>query len=232
MIHEKKPLVLIPGFMLDETLWDDFIKVYPPERTLCCASLSHGNSLAEMAAVITEKLPERFILAGFSLGGYVARAIAEATPERVAGMILIATSLREDSPRQRALMDAASLTALSGEFRGISYGALKQSLHPQLHNNKALLGRIREMGKRLGSKVFRTQSMLERGEITIRKITCPVLIIAAREDKLRSLSEAAELSELFQCPIEIIEGCGHMIPLEKPQELAQAIANWLKDTDL
>jgi len=185
-----------------------------------------------LAAVITEKLPERFILAGFSLGGYVARAIAEAAPERVAGMILIVTSLREDSSRQRELLDAASLAAISGEFRGISYGAIRQSLHPELHSDTALLGRIREMGKRLGPKVFRAQSLLERGKITIRKITCPVQIIAAREDKLRSLSEAAELAELFRCPIEIFEGCGHMVPLEKPQELALMISNWIKVTEL
>lgn len=224
-----KPLILIPGFMLDETLWDDFIDGYPPGQTFCPVSLGQEESLAEMAAGIAAKLPERFILAGFSLGGYVARAIAEAVPEKVAGLILIATSLREDSHRQRERLDAV---ALSSEFRGISPAAIKQSLHPKFHDDKALLERIREMGKRLGPEVFRAQSLLKRGGITFREMTCPVLIIAAGEDRLRSLSEAAELSELFRCPVEIIEGSGHMIPLEKPQELAQVISNWISRTDL
>jgi pimeloyl-ACP methyl ester carboxylesterase len=135
-----------------------------------------------------------------------------------------ATSLREDSYRQRERLDAA---VLSGEFRGISPAAIRQSLHPKFHDDKALLGRIREMGKRLGPEVFRAQSLLKRGGITVRELTCPVLIVAAREDRLRSLSEAAELSELFRCPEEIIEGSGHMIPLEKPRELAQVISNWI-----
>ncbi|MDJ0475195.1 alpha/beta hydrolase [Pantoea eucalypti] len=224
MVQDMTPLVLIPGFMLDETLWDDFIDVYPPGQTFCRVSLGQEESIAGMAAGIVASLPERFVLAGFSLGGYVARAIAETAPEKVAGLILIATSLREDSYRQRERLDAA---VLSGEFRGISPAAIRHSLHPKFHDDTALLGRIREMGKRLGPEVFRAQSLLKRGGITVRQLTCPVLIIAAGEDRLRSLSEAAELSELFRCPAEIIEGSGHMIPLEKPRELAQMISNWI-----
>ena len=223
------PLVLIPGFMLDETLWDDFIDAYPPGQTFCRVSPGQEETLAGIAAGIAATLPERFILAGFSLGGYVARAIAEAAPEKVAGLVLIATSLRDDSQRQRERLPAA---ALSGQFRGMSPAAIKQSLHPKFHDDSALLGRIRDMGKRLGPDVFRAHSQLKRGGITVRELTCPVLVIAAGEDRLRSLSEAAELSELFRCPTEIIEGCGHMIPLEKPRELAQVISSWISRTGL
>lgn len=98
---ENLPVVLIPGFMLDETLWDDFIAAFPDSRRFIPVSLNGGTTIQDIAANIAQKLPERFVLAGFSLGGYVARAIFEAFPERTAAMILIATSLREDSPEQK-----------------------------------------------------------------------------------------------------------------------------------
>ncbi|MFC3191453.1 alpha/beta fold hydrolase [Pseudocitrobacter faecalis] len=98
---ENLPVVLIPGFMLDETLWDDFIAAFPDSRRFIPVSLNGGTTIQDIAANIAQKLPERFVLAGFSLGGYVARAIYEAFPERTAAMILIATSLREDSPEQK-----------------------------------------------------------------------------------------------------------------------------------
>ncbi|WP_230138173.1 alpha/beta fold hydrolase [Klebsiella oxytoca] len=97
---ENLPVVLIPGFMLDETLWDDFIAAFPDSRPFIPASLNEGTTIQDIAASIAQKLPERFVLVGFSLGGYVARAIYEAIPERTAAMILIATSLREDSAEQ------------------------------------------------------------------------------------------------------------------------------------
>ncbi|WP_320339038.1 alpha/beta fold hydrolase [Citrobacter braakii] len=232
MQHQQLPVVLIPGFMLDETLWDEFIRVYPDERCFIRASLARGQNIAEMARYIVSGLPHRFILAGFSLGGYVARAIAEAYPERTVGMILIATSLREDPPEQRKLLDAASRVALSGDFNGISPGAIKRSLHPLRQGDTLLIQRIREMGKRLGSGVFRAQALLERNDITTRPFTGPVKVFAADEDRLRGYEEVAELAHWFGSNVEVIEGSGHLVPLEQPDQLARSVSDWLDSVGL
>ncbi|KNC06009.1 alpha/beta hydrolase [Pantoea sp. RIT-PI-b] len=218
--------------MLDETLWDEFIRVYPDERCFIRASLARGHNIAEMARYIVSDLPHRFILVGFSLGGYVARAIAEAYPERTVGMILIATSLREDSPEQRKLLDAASRVALSGDFNGISPVAIKRSLHPSRQGDTLLIQRIREMGKRLGSGVFRAQALLERNDITTRSFTGPVKVFAADEDRLRRYEEVAELANCFGSDVEVIKGSGHLVPLEQPGQLARYISVWLDSVGL
>ena len=103
MNRETLPIVLVPGFMLDETLWDDFVAAFPQERTFIRAGLNLGDSISAMARYIVDDLPPRFILIGFSLGGYVARAIVEQYPQAVAGLVLIATSLREDSAEQQKI---------------------------------------------------------------------------------------------------------------------------------
>ena len=74
------PLVLIPGFMLDESLWDAFIEHMPSGREIHRANLLHGQSIAEMAQAIVASAPAEFVLVGFSLGGYVARSLLAQFP--------------------------------------------------------------------------------------------------------------------------------------------------------
>lgn len=232
MNAENLPVVLIPGFMLDETLWDDFITAFPESRLFIPASLSQGTTIQDIAADIVQKLPERFVLAGFSLGCYVARAIYEAFPERTAAMILIATSLREDSAEQINTRVAAANINSSREFSGLSTMAIRKSLHADLAGNTAIIEKIRNMGKRLGADVFRVQSGLNRERITLKPILCPTYVIAAKHDRLRSTEEAEELARLTGTCVDYVDGCGHLIPLEKPDELAQRVSRWLDKTGL
>ncbi|MFS6935600.1 alpha/beta fold hydrolase [Klebsiella oxytoca] len=224
---EKLPVVLIPGFMLDETLWGDFIAAFPDSRPFIPASLNEGTTIQDIAASIAQKLPERFVLVGFSLGGYVARAIYEAIPERTAAMILIATSLREDSAEQNKTRIVAASTPSSREFRGLSTIAIKKSIHEDLADNITIIEKIRNMGKRLGANAFRVQSGLNRERITLKPVSCPAYVIAAKHDRLRSKDEAEELARLTGTCADYVDGCGHMIPLEKPDELAQLVFTWL-----
>lgn len=224
---ENLPVVLIPGFMLDETLWDDFIAAFPDSRPFIPASLNEGTTIQDIAASIAQKLPERVVLVGFSLGGYVARAIYEAIPERTAAMILIATSLREDSAEQNKTRVVAASTPSSREFRGLSTIAIKKSIHEDLADNITIIEKIRNMGKRLGANAFRVQSGLNRERITLKPVSCPAYVIAAKHDRLRSKDEAEELARLTGTCADYVDGCGHMIPLEKPDELAQLVFTWL-----
>ncbi|EOT0791019.1 MULTISPECIES: alpha/beta fold hydrolase [Klebsiella] len=224
---ENLPVVLIPGFMLNETLWDDFIAAFPDIRHFIPVSLNEGKTIQDIATNIAQKLPERFVLAGFSLGGYVARAIYEAFPERTAAMILIATSLREDSVEQKRARLAGASTHSSRGFSGMSTMAIKKSLHADFADNTIMIDKIRDMGKRLGATAFRAQSGLNRERITLKPITCPTYVIAAEHDQLRSKEETEELESLTGTCADYVAGCGHLIPLEKPYELAKLISAWL-----
>jgi len=80
--------------------------------------------------------------------------------------------------------------------------------------------------------VFRTQALLERNDISIHPFSGPVKVIAAGQDRLRSDEEVAELARNFGSEIEVIDESGHLIPLEKPYQLAQAIFGWLQAVKL
>jgi pimeloyl-ACP methyl ester carboxylesterase len=223
-------LLLVPGFMADETLWRDLEAPLARFAPLHYADLRHDSSIEAMARRALDAAPPSFLLAGFSMGGYVARDIARLAPERVRALVLIATSTRPDTPALRQRKGAIGKAASSIAFSGLSRIAVASSLHPKERENEALIERVRAMGMRLGGDVFRRQSMLERpGDLDrLGEIRCPTLVVAAAQDQLRSLEEARELQAGIRgATLEIIEDTGHMMPIEAPARLADVIVPWL-----
>jgi pimeloyl-ACP methyl ester carboxylesterase len=223
-------LLLVPGFMADETLWRDLEAPLARFAPLYHADLRHDSSIEAMARRALDAAPPSFLLVGFSMGGYVARDIARLAPERVRALVLIATSTRPDTPALRQRKGAIGKAAPSIAFSGLSRIAVASSLHPKERENEALIERVRAMGMRLGGEVFRRQSMLERpGDLDrLGEIRCPTLVVAAAQDQLRSLEEARELQAgIPGATLEIVEDTGHMIPIEAPARLAGVIVPWL-----
>jgi pimeloyl-ACP methyl ester carboxylesterase len=226
-------LLLVPGFMADETLWNDMTAALARFGPLLHADLRHDTAVEEMARRALASAPPSFLLIGFSMGGYVARDIARLAPEygkRVEALVLVATSTRPDTPSMRQRKGAVGHAAPSIAFSGLSRTAVATSLHPKQRHNEAMIERVRAMGVRLGGEVFRRQSVLDRpGDIgRLDEIRCPTLVVAAAQDQLRSLEEARELQAgIPDASLVVIEDSGHMLPIEAPGQLLEAIVPWL-----
>jgi len=220
------PLVLIPGYMLDDALWDGMLQHMPPELPLHFASLAEGDSIAAMAQAILARCPPQFSLLGFSMGGYVAREMVRTAPGRVLSLALVATSSRADLPLQVEQRNKAACATPLAPFRGLGRAAIAQSLRPDNAANEALVAHVRAMGERLGREVFVRQSLIVRGADTDRlsDIHCPTLVVAGAEDLLRSPDEARELAAgIPGAQLVTVPHAGHLIPLEQPQALAAAL---------
>ncbi|MCM2454837.1 alpha/beta hydrolase [Rhizobium sp. CG4] len=223
-------MLLIPGFMLDADLWRDVTPGLGEFGPFVHADLFEDGAIKDMASRVLAQAPETFILVGFSMGGYVAREIVRQAPERVKALVLIATSARGDTEVQRQRKEAVANKPDSVSFKGLSTAAVASSLHPDNAGRQDLIARIQAMGQRLGSDVFRRQSLLERVDEShlLADISCPCLILAGEQDKLRSRTEAEELHEgISGSSLQVIEKTGHMIPLEAPDELVTVMRQWL-----
>jgi len=224
-------ILLVPGYMLDETLWDEMRERLAPFGPLVHADLRHDATLEDMARRALADAPPSFILVGFSMGGYVAREIVRQAPERVRALVLIATSTRPDSDAIKQGKRRIAKAAPSVSFAGMSRTAIASSLHPDAADDEALVERVRMMGVRLGAEAFRNQSMVERpGDVhLLDAIRCPTLVIAAGHDQLRSVEESQELhAGIAGSKFVLIGDSGHMIPLEEPQALGDVLVPWLE----
>jgi pimeloyl-ACP methyl ester carboxylesterase len=219
--NSKPTIVLAPGFMTDYDMWSDFVP-FLKDYNVMYADFSEGATLQELAAGNLRRCPEQIILIGFSLGGYICRHMLYQAPERVEALVLIGTSTRPTAP---PMTDGPAVKM----FRGMSRSALRRAVHEDRENDEALIDRLKDMGERLGAEVFARLSALERKSDLemMRTIQCPVLVVTADQDRLRTMEEATEMAEAANAPLVVLEHCGHMMPMEEPKQLANVVLSWL-----
>lgn len=219
--NTKPTIVLAPGFMTDYDMWSDFVP-YLKDYNVMYADFSEGTTLQELAASNLRRCPERFILIGFSLGGYISRHMLYQAPDRVEALVLVGTSTRPTVP---PVTDGPAAKM----FRGMSRSALRRAVHVDRENDEALIDRLKDMGERLGAEIFGRLSALERKSDleAMRSIQCPVLVVTSDQDRLRSMEEATEMAEAANAPLVVLEHCGHMMPMEEPKQLADVVLGWL-----
>lgn len=229
-----RSLVLLPGFMCDADLWSDMLPDLESLGALHFGNVYEDDSLEGMVRRVLTEAPERFVLVGFSMGGFVARILTLVAPERVSGVAFVASSARGYSdeertrrisgfrPGDRPPREAGTVTTAMG-------------LHPDRETDPVLLDRLRGMQRRLGSEVRKRQAALVRrdGYADLGRITCPSLVVACRQDRLRTLAETERMAQaLPRSSFRIIEECGHMAPLEKPHELSALLRKWIESSGL
>ncbi|SRR5450830_226110 len=230
-----RDLIFLPGFMLTAALWDDMRGDLGTLGALHFGDLGRDASLDAMADRILQEAPDKFVLFGFSMGGFVAQAIALKAPERVLGLGLLNTSSRPQSAQESAATLAQVALAKRTPFKGLTSRALASALHPARATDAGLLQRLQAMALSNGKEVFLRQlSTLRDGSYAdLEQIKCPTLIVASDADRLRTVEESAEMAKRIPAArFEIVADCGHMTPLEQPQVLFQIIESWLSASGL
>lgn len=222
--------VCLPGFMCGPDLFSDLAPALEGRLRLLHCDVYSDDSIEGMARRVLAGAPDRFVLLGFSMGGFVARQIALTAPERVEALVLVATSARATSEAEHARKEAILAQLAEIGFKGMSRKALARGIHPDHPERDALVTRLKAMGTDLGGAVMARQLQATRvdGHADLPKIAAPTLVIAGRQDALRPLTELEALAAgIPRARFEVFEECGHMVPLEKPDKLAASISEFL-----
>lgn len=99
---QGRPLVALHGWGMNQRVWQPIRERLIQQAQVTWVDLpGHGRSvelkLASLEAVVEQlipHIPDHAVIMGWSLGGLIAQALAQRLPERVAGLILIATTPR------------------------------------------------------------------------------------------------------------------------------------------
>jgi 2-succinyl-6-hydroxy-2,4-cyclohexadiene-1-carboxylate synthase len=105
-------VVLLHGFGGTCHAWDGVLAHLPAERyrPLALDLPGHGDqadtprpiTFDSCVASVLDRSPERFVLAGYSMGGRIALHVALAAPERIERLVLVSTTAGIDDPTERA----------------------------------------------------------------------------------------------------------------------------------
>jgi len=231
------PLVLLPGLMCDRAVWGPVMDALPPEIEIHVSAYGDIDSLGGMAERVLSLAPARFAVAGHSMGGRVAFEVFRRAPERVAGLALLDTNYlprpagdageREERERNELL----ALARRKGT-RAMGERWVANMVHPARRAEKALIDAILDMFARKTANTFAAQirALLARPDATplLGTIRCPTLVLCGREDSWASLARHEEMARaLPDSDLVVVKECGHMAPMERPREVADALAGWL-----
>jgi pimeloyl-ACP methyl ester carboxylesterase len=183
-----------------------------------------------MAARALASLPPRFALAGLSLGGYVALEIMRRAPERVTRLALLGTSARPEPSAEAERAESSTVLEQSRAAGATPMMALL--VHPMRLGDRRLTTILAAMADRVGRKAFLRQqrAILRRADSRpdLAAIACPTLLLSGRQDPLAPPSLQHEMAGAIGGSRQIvIEDCGHLSPLERPETVTKALRDWL-----
>lgn len=226
------PLILLPGQLCDEALWQPQIQALADQADIAVADLTLDDSVSAMAERLLTAAAPSFAVAGLSLGGYVALEIVRRAPHRVTRLALLNTSARADAEGQSAARERSVRAAQIGAFKGVTPRFLPTVLHPE-HAADPVIGPIvLEMTERVGRTAFERQQYAAIGRSDNRallpRIMVPTLIIGGRQDRITPPPLQEEIATgIAGARLEILDVCGHLSPLEQPEAVNRLMLEWL-----
>ncbi|HLO77000.1 MAG TPA: alpha/beta fold hydrolase [Magnetospirillum sp.] len=229
----SRSLVLLPGLLNDYRLWSHQIAAVAPVAQAMVADLTQDDTLAGMAERVLDRAPERFALAGLSMGGYVAMEILRRAPERVERLALLDTTARADAPDQTERRKGAVALAKAGGFEKIMPTMLPALVHPDHLALERVGGLAKAMALAVGPDAFARQqnAIMHRPDARpgLPRIACPTMVLVGADDGVTPIERADEMADLIPNSwLEVINQCGHLSTLEQPQAVSAALLNWLQ----
>jgi pimeloyl-ACP methyl ester carboxylesterase len=228
------PLVLVPGLLCDERLWRHQAEgLSDLADQILIPDVTGQDSMASMARDVLEAAPERFALAGLSMGGYVSLEVMRQAPERVEALALLDTSARPDTPEQTEARLALVELARGGRFDEVWQGLLPMVVHPDRVDEPEIRSVVREMAHTVGPEGFERQerAIIARPDSRpdLPAISCPTLVLYGCEDALTPPHLHEELADgILDASLHKIENCGHLSTLERPEAVTHAMRAWLE----
>ncbi|KON80685.1 alpha/beta hydrolase [Azoarcus sp. PA01] len=229
---EKMNLLLLPGLLNGASLFEHQADGLADVVGITIADLTGSDSMAGLAEDALAQAPEGpFVLAGMSMGGYVAFEILRRAPHRVRALALLSTSARPDTPEATAARE--ELIELGAtDFPAVIEKLLARMSHPEHANTPEVGGVFQSMATGLGYEVFVRQQRAIIGRAdsrpTLAEIECPTLVLCGQEDLITPPAVHRELAAgISGARLHVIEECGHLVPLEQPEQVTGLLRDWL-----
>ena len=234
----KTPLLLVPGLLCSPRLFapqvaalGDVADIVVPDWRK--APLSIFDSWEKTARRVLGQMPaQKFALAGLSLGGIVAAEIMRLMPERVTRLALLYTGMRGQDEGERAVRRARIRLAGEGHFELVLGLQMSRFLPAYRLPDKKLVDEVMAMCRETGVEIYKRQEELAAIRTDRRpdlpKIKCPTIVVCGRDDAATPLFLSEEMAAAIKgSELIVIEQCGHLITMEKPEESNAILKKWL-----
>lgn len=232
-------LLLLHSFGSSARQWTEVIAHLAPAHRCVAADMpgygdaSHlggftvGDMVNHVASVIRERNLRRFFVVGHSMTGKVALGYAVSHPEALRGLLLVSPS----PPGPEPIEDKSRLEMLASHGNRVAAEKLldKVAIRPL---SPAVRERTIEDYIRCSPDAW--SAWLESGSYEdwstrVGKVLLPTLLVTGQSDPSLpfAIEERLTLPHLANAELLDIPGCGHLPPIEAPEELSAAFARFV-----
>lgn len=233
-------VILLHGFPFDHTIWkpvmDDLPKdvgfILPDLRGLGRSTAPAGVygmaiQAGDIAGLMDALHIEKAALVGHSMGGYISLEFAKLYPRRLLGLAMIASQAAADSAERKA-----GRAGQIAKVRQEGTASISAAMTASLTEKPSAARKVRRLIEKTSVEGFAgaMSGIAEREEMTpfLPQIHAPALVAAGGKDKLIPRERSLEMARLLpHASLAELPKAGHMLMMEEPRKLAEAIDEWI-----
>jgi pimeloyl-ACP methyl ester carboxylesterase len=226
------PVLFLPSLLSDGAIWQHQFSSLQDIAECVAAGVVGYDQIEEVAHDVLAKAPQKFALVGLSFGGFVAMEIMRQSPERVLKLCLLDTSARPETEKGKEYRQEQLSRAAGGQYGDVISAMLPMLILRERVEDLNLVNTITAMAHRIGPDGFcnRVKALVDRVDSRplLSTIRCPVQVIGGLQDALTPPDIVEEIADgIPNARVTLIQDCGHLPPLEQPEEVSRLLREWL-----
>ena len=243
------PIVLVHGVGLDQSIWRNMLGGFKGRSALTYDLLGHGETtgslgvqcftpfIGQLHDLLQELRISEIVLAGFSLGGQVAKHFASSCPAMVKAMVLISTTYQRTAEERRA-MHCRVQQAKDGDQDELQTAAIKRWFNPEFlkanpYVEHQITARLKKNDPARFLESYELLSNAEDHPLDYASLSMPTLIITGDGDPGSTPRMAREMGQAIPiASVAIIQGAKHLGIIEHRRRFSDAVNRFMADLGL
>jgi len=239
----KLGVLFLHGYPLDSRMWDAQVEFLCDQYHILRPDFSdfQWETIADLADVIAGQVqrtsdvpsqanPEKWIVCGLSMGGYVAFEFWKRHRELVAGLVLSNTKASADDETAKTNRRLVIERAMAEGSESVTLPMMPKLLSKLSFDTRTdLIQRVSQMMRETSRDLISRsqQAMIDRNDFSdeLALIDVPVLAIAGTEDSITPADQMESMAaKIPQSAFKVIRDAGHLAPLENPDVWNEAFS--------
>lgn len=239
------PILFIHGFPHDRTLWTPQLQGMTAQARVLAVDLrgfgettvdppySMDQYADDLVGFLDMLHVERAVVAGLSMGGYIAFAMWRRHAKRIRALVLANTRAGADGDeakeRRRSQMALARTQGSNAIADAVLTGMLGKTTRAR---RPEIVSTVHGMisSAPVDGVIGALQAMIDRPDSTdtLRTIDVPTLVVTGDEDTIIPIEDVQSMQAAIRgSSLEVITGAGHLTNLERPAAFNHVVSEFL-----
>lgn len=225
-------VLLIPGLLCDRTVWEPLIDRLDGKAEV--AEQTRRDNLTTTAQDILAGVQGDLAVAGHSMGARIALEMARLAPGRITRLALLDTGVHPLKEGERERRAEIVRYAFENGMEALAERWLPGMVHEPNWRDPNLRKNLTEMVLRSSPEIHARQikALVDRPDAAayLPGIQVQTLLVVGAKDQWSPVAQHEEMLGLLpDAKLTIIRDAGHFAPLERPEQVAKLLADFLRN---